>query len=389
MPKAQSAMEYLLTYGWAILIIAIVFTALYSYGIILHGGVLPSGCTPVSGYTCSQPVLISSGVITAGIGIVGQTIIIHSVGCSANSTTPITWTQTYVTLSSGQISTQAFQCPTLSSGTSGSTFKGTFWINYTFGNNYGGGSIVQNIGQVTVPIVTFTCSAQPVTYNSPFGNPYSVSVPPNCGNVTLILSGASGASFNAGNLGGSGGSGGYISGTYAVTPGNTFYVWAGSAGSSSTAGSPGGGPGNNAGGGCSGISPTNSPLSLTNFIIVAAGGGGAGFSGAGGAGGGVNGAMGSGGLGSAPGAGGTQSSGGIGGLGVGNGASFSGGNGITEDGGGGGCGYYGGGAGNKYTGQDPAGGGGSSNAIAAITNVTNAQGGGSSSNGIVTLLWAN
>ncbi|MCL5680348.1 MAG: hypothetical protein M1465_03355 [Candidatus Marsarchaeota archaeon] len=31
--KAQSAMEYLMTYGWAILIIAIVLAALYSLGV--------------------------------------------------------------------------------------------------------------------------------------------------------------------------------------------------------------------------------------------------------------------------------------------------------------------------------------------------------------------
>ena len=48
-PKAQSAMEYLMTYGWAILIIAIVLAALFSLGIFSSGG-LPYGsckCGPV------------------------------------------------------------------------------------------------------------------------------------------------------------------------------------------------------------------------------------------------------------------------------------------------------------------------------------------------------
>ena len=31
--KAQSAMEYLMTYGWAILIVAVVLGALYSLGV--------------------------------------------------------------------------------------------------------------------------------------------------------------------------------------------------------------------------------------------------------------------------------------------------------------------------------------------------------------------
>ena len=37
MKKAQSAMEYLMTYGWAILIVIIVAAALYALGIFTHG----------------------------------------------------------------------------------------------------------------------------------------------------------------------------------------------------------------------------------------------------------------------------------------------------------------------------------------------------------------
>src|SRR5271168_1641616 len=54
--KLQSAMEYLMTYGWAILIIAVVMVALFSLG-ILGGSPLSTTCLPQSGYRCSGVVL--------------------------------------------------------------------------------------------------------------------------------------------------------------------------------------------------------------------------------------------------------------------------------------------------------------------------------------------
>ena len=42
--KAQSAMEYLMTYGWAILIVIVVVAALYSMGVFSSKGGVP--CSP-------------------------------------------------------------------------------------------------------------------------------------------------------------------------------------------------------------------------------------------------------------------------------------------------------------------------------------------------------
>jgi hypothetical protein len=65
--KAQSAMEYLMTYGWAILIIAVVLGALFSLGVFSSGALLGTSCIALSGYLCSNPVL-HSGSFTATIG---------------------------------------------------------------------------------------------------------------------------------------------------------------------------------------------------------------------------------------------------------------------------------------------------------------------------------
>ena len=50
--KAQSAMEYLMTYGWAILIIAVVLGALFSLGVFSGSNILGTACIAGSGYLC-------------------------------------------------------------------------------------------------------------------------------------------------------------------------------------------------------------------------------------------------------------------------------------------------------------------------------------------------
>ncbi|MDE1824658.1 MAG: hypothetical protein KGI00_00070 [Candidatus Micrarchaeota archaeon] len=61
--RLQSAMEYLMTYGWAILVIAIVMVSLFSLG-LFSGGFTPTACIAFSGYQCSTPVL--THILTGG-----------------------------------------------------------------------------------------------------------------------------------------------------------------------------------------------------------------------------------------------------------------------------------------------------------------------------------
>ena len=53
--RAQSAMEYLMTYGWAILIIAVVLAALFSLGVFSQGSTA-NGCIPTPGFLCQNLV---------------------------------------------------------------------------------------------------------------------------------------------------------------------------------------------------------------------------------------------------------------------------------------------------------------------------------------------
>ena len=60
-PKAQSAMEYLMTYGWAILVIAIIITVLFALG-LLNGPPSPNVCAAQSAYTCYNPSYTANAV---------------------------------------------------------------------------------------------------------------------------------------------------------------------------------------------------------------------------------------------------------------------------------------------------------------------------------------
>jgi len=55
--KAQSAMEYLMTYGWAILIIAVVLGALFSLGVFSGSSLIGNACIAGPGFLCNQMTL--------------------------------------------------------------------------------------------------------------------------------------------------------------------------------------------------------------------------------------------------------------------------------------------------------------------------------------------
>ncbi len=55
--KSQAAMEYLMTYGWAILVIAVVLAALYSLGIFNPNTFAPKASAfPFKGYHVTRGV---------------------------------------------------------------------------------------------------------------------------------------------------------------------------------------------------------------------------------------------------------------------------------------------------------------------------------------------
>ncbi|MDE1852063.1 MAG: hypothetical protein KGH69_05290, partial [Candidatus Micrarchaeota archaeon] len=145
--KLQSAMEYLMTYGWAILIIAVVLGALYQLGIF--GGNqsnLVSSCITNAGFLCDKPILNTSGVLAVVFGQISSgPLTITNVACTRNASTPLTTNSVSITAPSGSTTILQFYCP-LVSDSLGSTFSGYLWIIYNTQTQNG---ILDRIGIVT------------------------------------------------------------------------------------------------------------------------------------------------------------------------------------------------------------------------------------------------
>jgi hypothetical protein len=87
--KAQSAMEYLMTYGWAILIIAVVLGTLLSLGVFGSSSFIGTSCIAASGYLCRSPILDTNGNLSISFGqAAGRSIYNVGMAC-AGSATPL------------------------------------------------------------------------------------------------------------------------------------------------------------------------------------------------------------------------------------------------------------------------------------------------------------
>ena len=168
--KLQSAMEYLMTYGWAILIIAVVLGALFSLGVF--GNLLGNHCVTTPGWSCISATLSTSGTLTMKIGqATGSTINIQGAACSATASSSgypaygavgvgTTGSPTVggaaisasapATVANGQTFTLTVPCYSSSSTPSytlGQAFTGFVWLNYTLP-----GSTSPIIAQITTSL---------------------------------------------------------------------------------------------------------------------------------------------------------------------------------------------------------------------------------------------
>lgn len=156
--RAQAAMEYLSTYGLAVLFIAIALAGLYFLGVFnTHSNGAP--CSAVVGFSCTNPVLYSSGALSASIGNIAEPITITGVSCSTSSTNPGTWTSVSINVAAGQsLAIPDFQCP-ISSSNIGTQFTGYIWIEYNIHNGEQG--LVEQVGSVNLAVSSFAGSAVP------------------------------------------------------------------------------------------------------------------------------------------------------------------------------------------------------------------------------------
>jgi hypothetical protein len=84
--RGQAAMEYLMTYGWAILVIVIVLAALLYLGIFNIAGKTPDTCTFQIGLQCNS-YLLSAATDRVRLDMMNgyqKSIVVDSVACSTD-----------------------------------------------------------------------------------------------------------------------------------------------------------------------------------------------------------------------------------------------------------------------------------------------------------------
>ncbi len=61
--KAQAAMEFLMTYGWAILVVLICIGALAYFGVLSPRNLLPQKCIASTNFNCNDALVSNSGLL--------------------------------------------------------------------------------------------------------------------------------------------------------------------------------------------------------------------------------------------------------------------------------------------------------------------------------------
>lgn len=134
--KAQSATEYLVTYSWAIIIIAVTLAALYALGLFNPGSFVSNQCIFPADFSCISGFFYANG--TLSINFVQSTstaINITAVGCnSAGITSNMTAFSPadYVPIGGNiTLTAECYANGTVFTSQPGTLYKGYVIVNYT------------------------------------------------------------------------------------------------------------------------------------------------------------------------------------------------------------------------------------------------------------------
>ena len=141
--KAQAAMEFLMTYGWAVLVVLAAIGALAYFGVLSPDRFLPEKCTFQAGIACLDfrysgtaiEMVIQNG---GGFDMTNVSVGVNGTGCSGTDSTSAP------TLTNGEKGTYSVTC----SPTSGK-FKGDVTFGYT---NQETGMAHSKVGEIILKI---------------------------------------------------------------------------------------------------------------------------------------------------------------------------------------------------------------------------------------------
>ena len=121
--KSQAAMEFLMTYGWAILVVLAAIAALAYFGVLSPEKFLPEKCVLEPGLTCSSSKITPTTSTLFIANGLGRTITITSI--SVGSCTGTFSSQ----MASGNVT--SFGLSSCSNGIAKDRFKGDITLKYT------------------------------------------------------------------------------------------------------------------------------------------------------------------------------------------------------------------------------------------------------------------
>ena len=143
--KSQAALEFLMTYGWAILVVLVAIGALAYFGVLSPDKFLPAKCTLTSGIACIDHRILATGGaggfgrvtvrLTNSLGYdidqicvrAGGTSGVGSVGCGTYPVGASCGASSTETLANGASKTYDIDCAT---ALSGSKFNGQLNVSY-------------------------------------------------------------------------------------------------------------------------------------------------------------------------------------------------------------------------------------------------------------------
>ena len=124
--KSQAAMEFLMTYGWAILVVLAAIAALAYFGVLSPAKFLPEKCILEAGLTCvGQKVEPSKMTLVLENSVDGRSITINSITVGGCSVSPGS------IMSTGQPYTFTLIGPSCNNGVAKDKFRGEIVVGYT------------------------------------------------------------------------------------------------------------------------------------------------------------------------------------------------------------------------------------------------------------------
>ena len=139
--KSQAALEFIMTYGWAILVVLIAISALAYFGVLSPDRFLPNKCTLQAGIACVDHKLTPTSLTVVMQNSLGYDVTITALmanQCTAQTGLAVSFPN------GAKYTTPAFACVN-----AGSKYKGNFNITYS---NTDTGIAHTNQGQITAKI---------------------------------------------------------------------------------------------------------------------------------------------------------------------------------------------------------------------------------------------